>query len=152
MPVWFMRLLPHGLVVLAVIAGLWFVHHKGEQAANDRHNLAEAQAVARQIKADKEAQDRVVALERTMQTMVLSLDRQLGTRLRDLRQLETTVIQPTLTREIQRETRFTDPAAGISLGMLRSLNSARSASNPSCVTDANGTTTCSLPAAGSASR
>lgn len=154
MPLWFMKFLPHGIVILLVGLGLWFVHHKGEEKANNRHALLQAQADKRQAEADRKADARARATEQVMQGLVRQVDANLGTRLRSLTQLETTVIQPTLTREIRSEKRFTDtsPAVGITNGMRSAINSARATSDPSCVTGANGSVTCSLPPARPAAR
>lgn len=147
MPVWLMRFLPHGIVILAVGFGLWFIYHKGEKAAEQRAKVEKLEADNRQLVSTIVMNRRIGKVEDQMRGLVSQFDQRLGIRLRDLDHLETTVIQPTITREIRSEARFSDPAAGISDGMFTAINSARATSDPACTTNPDGSATCSMPAA-----
>lgn len=130
MPQWatwklFWKVAPFVAGFLLIMGGLWYVDHRGYQRAE---NEAQQRETKRQL--DLQIFNAMLAqqtkdLEESMQSAIMDSDGRVVGALQSLDVTNKTVIQPTLTREIQRETRFTDPATGISDGMLRELNRAR---------------------------
>jgi hypothetical protein len=140
-------ILKFGLPLLLILGALWFIDHRGYQRAEDKYKLEKAEADARALEANRLAEQRSRKLEQVMQGVVTEVDEKLGVRLTSLDVLKQTIIQPTLTKEILSDPRYSNPDAGISVGMLDTLNTARAATNPACTSTANGGLTCPLPAA-----
>lgn len=148
MPVWLIRLLPYAAAALALIAAVWYIDHRG-------YKRAEAEATARdtQRKLDLQEFNTMLAeqarrLEGSMQAAINQSDARLVQQLHSLEVTNRTIIQPTLTKEIQREVRFTDPAAGITDIMRQELNRARGFSQQRpCPAGSNAVACFALPAA-----
>jgi hypothetical protein len=130
MPVWltwklFWKVAPYIGAILLLIGAVWYIDHRGFERA-------EAQATARENERKQLLAEfnRVMAektknLEGSMQTAITQSDAMVVKALTGLDITNKTIIQPTLMKEIQSETRFTDPAAGLTVGMQESLNRAR---------------------------
>jgi len=147
MPLWLLKLVPYGVAALALAAAVWFIDHQGYQRAETQNKLAQARQDAVNLKLQGMLNEDKKAAEAKMQTFLTGVDQKLHDQLSNLDIENKTIVQPTLTKEIKSEVRFTDPNAGISDGMLRVLNKARSASNSSpCAATADGGVTCPVPA------
>jgi plastocyanin domain-containing protein len=116
-PLW-LKLLPYGIGLAALAFAVWFLDHRGYQRAETERNLQE---ISFTVMMDQ----RVREIEDSMQDKINKSDADLKERVDGLELTNRTVIQPTLTKEIHSETRFTDPATGITDGMLVQLNAAR---------------------------
>lgn len=130
MPAWltwklFLKVAPYAGAVLLALGVAWYLDHKG-------YKRAEAEFVQREEERKKLLADfkalmgkKVKDLEGSMQTAINESDGRVVTALGELDVTNKTIIQPTLMKEIQSETRFTDPTTGITDGMRNSLNRAR---------------------------
>lgn len=137
MPQILWRILPHVVVVAAILGGLAFVYRSG------------ASAMRQKLEFEREVQARITLQavrrsEANMLARLAAIDGNLGAELRRIDAAEVTVIRPTIEREILRETRLSDPAAGLPAGLLEAINAARQLS---CATAADGSVACALPAA-----
>lgn len=110
MPAWLIRYLPHIVVALAIIAAVVWIDQRGYERAQ----------------ADQAAQERRVTAAITK--AVDDIDAKTAARLASIDTTQRTIVQPTITREIASDPRFSDPAAGITPDMLRAINRARAAS------------------------
>jgi hypothetical protein len=137
MPAFFWKFLPHGMIVLAVLGGVLFIHHKGEQAAEQRMELAAA------VQARLNAQV-VRKIQAALTESVDAIDQNHAAAIANIETVNRTIIQPTLQREINRETRFSDPASGLSDGLRAAINSAI---DLSCTATVDGGVICPLPTA-----
>lgn len=147
MPVWLMKLLPYGLAALALLGAVLYIDHKGYQRSQTE---AKARELQQQVQRDQMAilfQKYTQQSQDAMTQRMLDFDGRLLTSLSHNSEVSRTVIQPTLVKEIQRETRFSDPAAGISDGMRGALNTARSLSERPCAAASNAVTCVTVPAA-----
>lgn len=117
MPFW-LRVLPYGIGLAALAFAVWFLDHRGYQRAETERNLQEASFT---VIMDQ----RVREIEDSMQDKINKSDAALKEQVDGLEFTNKMVIQPTLMKEIHSETRFTDPATGITDGMLVQLNAAR---------------------------
>lgn len=149
MPVWLIKILPYGLAALAILGAVWYIDHQGYKRAQTQAQLQKAQDDQRQAEANLKMERAVGDLEKQLQSIVTQHDAQLYSRLSGIDTTNKTIIQPTITREIQNAPRLSDPNLGITDGLLHGLNRARSLSWPdgACVTAADGSTTCALPPA-----
>lgn len=132
------RIWPHLLGVTAVLAALWYVDHQGyERARKDERldQLEQRNAIAKLL---RDSEGRLTAI-------VGRNDRQLADQIAAVRSYRTTVIQPTIEREIANDTRLADPSMRISDSLLRSVNAARVGS--ACSRRTDGGIECALPAA-----
>lgn len=113
------------LALPALLAlGFYILDSRAEKRGRE---LANAEALVRKEEVRKIVDD----LSAELQTMSDKKDAELASRLSEIRAVETTVIRPTLIKEIRSETRFTDPSAGITDGMFDALNDARRLTHPS---------------------
>jgi hypothetical protein len=134
---WLGRHWPTLACAAAVIGAAWYLDHRGYQRAK-------ADAERRQLADAVLAEQKTRRIEKALVEAVAKIDANTGKRISAIDITERTIVQPTLQKEIRSEVRFTDPAAGITVGMLGALNAARAAS---CATAADGAVTCALPAA-----
>lgn len=137
MPLWLIRLLPYGAAVLALGAAVWFIDHRGYQRAEDEARSREQERQLQAAEFKLIVQDYVHESENRMILAITSRDGELVKSLQSIRDTNRTIIQPTLTKEIHSEARFTDPSSGITDGMLRELNRARLLSQPACAAGIN---------------
>lgn len=146
MPIWLLKLLPYGAAALALAAGVWFIDHQGYERAQQQNKLADARQDAANQKMIRALDEEKKMVETKMDNFLGGVDQKLHEQLSSLAVENKTIIQPTLTKEIKSEVRFTDPNAGISDGMLRVLNQARNASNVgACAATSDGGVTCPVP-------
>lgn len=148
MPLWLWKALPYIGAVLLVGAAVWYIDHRGYKRAE-----AEAVAAESQRKLDLAAFVKAVALEvkdleGSMQTAINESDSRVVGAMSRLDIENRTIIQPTLTKEIQREVRLSDPSLGITDVMRGELNRARSFSEQRpCPAGSNAIACFALPAA-----
>ena len=149
MPLWLITHWQKIAVVLLVLGAVWFIHHDGYKRADDKAKLDKAMEARITAEIALQVSQQRSEFERKMQQIVGQFDARLAQRLNDLDVVEKTIVQPTLVKEIKSAPHLSDPAYGITDGMLRVLNTARASSWPSgaCVTGSDGSATCRLPAA-----
>jgi hypothetical protein len=138
MPALLSRLWPHLLAVAAVLGAIWYVDQRGYERARKDERLDQLEQRATIDKLLRDSEGRLA-------TIVGRNDRQLADQIAAVRTYRTTVIQPTIEREIANDTRLADPSMRISDSLLRSVNAARFGSACSGRTD--GGIECALPAA-----
>jgi hypothetical protein len=117
-------LLPHIAIAAALGFAVWYLDHKGYQRAKEdaeRAKMENALIVA----------DIVMQSERRMAGKVNAAATVTTDAIAAINATNQTIIQPTLVKELQRETRFTDPATGISIGLRDAINAARALSGAS---------------------
>jgi hypothetical protein len=117
MPALLLRFLPHGLIVLAVLAGVAWIDHRGYQRAKadaETRLKANAIAVAKLLRKS----------EARMAANMAATDADTAARVDRIETVNRTFIQPTLTKEFTREIRFSDPAAGINDILRATINTA----------------------------
>jgi hypothetical protein len=137
------RFLPHGLIVLAVLAGVWFLDHRGYQRAKaDAETRLKANAIIIE-KALRKSEARMTA-------NMAATDSATAARVEQIETINRTIIQPTLTKEFTREIRFTDPAAGISDELRAAINTALNLIPGTGASAVDGSLTIPLPAPGPA--
>ena len=132
----FSRIWPHLLVAGAIIGLILYIDHRGYQRAMEDRDRRDAKQLSELRKAIRESDERLVGI-------VGRNDTDLAGKLDRLRVVHTTVIQPTIEREIDNDPRLADPAMRYSDGLLRGLNAARASS--SCAGRADGGIECAVP-------
>ncbi|KEZ00608.1 hypothetical protein AI27_17810 [Sphingomonas sp. BHC-A] len=132
------RLWPHLLAVAAVLGAIWYVDQRGYERARKDERLDQLEQRATIDKLLRDSEGRLA-------TIVGRNDRQLADQIAAVRTYRTTVIQPTIEREIANDTRLADPSMRISDSLLRSINAARVGS--ACARRIDGGIECALPAA-----
>lgn len=137
MPGWLLRLLPQAGIALAVICTLWWADHAGYRRAMTDRDLHDARMLDR-IRTELRASERRLGLsiqgaEAPYQRQRVALGR------------AGAMLQPTILKEIADAPRLSDPAAGLSPGLLDALNRARASG--ACATLSPGRIDCALPAA-----
>jgi hypothetical protein len=144
MPGWLIRYMPHALIVLAVLAGVWWIHSSGYDAAMRDRDVRDAQMA-------KHIDEKVQGAVENMTAQISNIEMQTVTKLERTHEVQRTIVQPQIQKEIVRETRFTDPAAGLSDGLCEAINRARSESHsaPGSTAVACVTLSPASPAAGS---
>lgn len=107
MPVWLLRLIPYGAAAIALAGAVWWIDSsavdrtKAEQAAIEKR-LGEQIAVA-----------------------VSDIDKNNAIRLTGIRNVDRTILQPTITREIASDPRYSSSDCSLTPGMFDALNRAR---------------------------
>lgn len=118
--------LPHIAFAALLLFGIWKIDQNGYSRAGRDAERIELR--------EKQREAELVRRIETMLTRKLGeIDRNTGERIAAIDSLERTIIQPAIVKEIARDPRYSDPAAGISRGMLDAINTARAASNPAAV-------------------
>lgn len=134
-------LLPHIAAVTAIVALFWWLDHRGYERA--RADMAsDAARIENRLRIDLRES------ERRLGDRMMAIDRDMSARIASLDQIHRTIIQPTLLKELTRETRYSDPASGISDGLRAEVNRALAA--VACAPAPDGGIVCALPDAGSA--
>lgn len=138
MPALLLRYLPHLAIVLAVLAGVWYIDHRGYQRAmddRDKADMAMRAYIGQQLRtyeanAIKRENDRAAETK-------AQLD-QIGR--------NTAEGRDTIIKELTHEVRFTDPALGIPERVREAINRAIAAS--ACTATDSGGIRCTVPAGG----
>lgn len=132
-PFW-LRFLPHALIVVTILAGVWYLQHIGyERAQRDRDTADAKLRIA--IQADLRAFEQKAIERETTRGRVL--DERLSSIAQSAARGRAGII-----KEMTHEIRFTDPAAGIPLGVRDEINRALSAS--ACSAAADGSIRCAV--------
>lgn len=131
------RLLPHATVVLAVLAALWWIDHQAASRTRAQIETANAR-LQNQLRAD------LRDAERTLTERIAGIDAETG-RAQAAIEHSRMIVQPTIIKELSRETRYSDPALGLSDGLRKAIDRARGAI--ACTAAADGGIVCTLPAA-----
>ena len=134
-------LLPHIAAVTAILGVLWWLDHRGYERA--RADMA-GQAARLESRLRVELRES----ERRLGDRMVAIDRDVSARIAGIDQMHRTVIQPTLVKELNRETRYFDPDRGISDSLRAEVNRALAA--VACAPAADGGIVCALPDAGPA--
>lgn len=130
------RFAPH-LAVIAAIAGIiWWIDDRAADRTRGEIAAANAATAIRMQSELRQSEQRIANAVHTITGNVASQIARIDT--------SRTIIQPTITREIALDPRYTDPAAGLSDGLLKAINDARSSF--SCTATAHGGIECTLPA------
>lgn len=116
-------LLPHIAIAAAILFAIWRIDQNGYNRAKDQAEKAELERKNMELRLNAKIETAIGEgldqIETTARTAISEID-----------VTERTVVMPTITKEIRSDPRYTDPAAGISDGLLDSLNRARGASHP----------------------
>lgn len=128
--------LPHIGAALAILGAIWWIDHQGYQRATRDAELRDAK-LRSALQAD------LRAVEQGLTQKLAAIDA--GTaRTRAGIEATRNVVQPAIMREMTREIRFSDPAAGISDGLRAAIDRARAA--VACTATPDGGIVCALPA------
>ncbi len=122
MPALLLRFLPHIGIILAVLAGVWYIGHLGEKRAENR---LERERLAQAIMWEKQ----VRRIEEGLAESVAAIDANTGTQIATIQHTDRTIIQPAIEREIRREVQLSDPALGLPDGLREAINAARQLSS-----------------------
>lgn len=134
-PAWLIRFLPHGLAALAVIGAVWWI----DQNAAERTRMqidARAKASENRMRSDLRKSEQRLAV--TIGTLGSTYEQGRAAREAGFAALQTDIL-----KEIAREKRLSDPAAGLTRGMLETVNRARASS--ACAATAAGRIECAVP-------
>ncbi|GEM_PF-1519391 len=136
MPAWLARLLPHAGLVLALAAALWWSDRQGHERAMAQRDARDAIMLDRMRAALRQSEQRLaVSIEDAAATYR-------GQRAAIAR--AETVLHALIREETARDPRLSDPAAGLTPGLLDAVNRARAAG--ACAPAAAGRIDCALPA------
>lgn len=132
-----LRLLPGAIGLLILIGTIRWIDHKGYQRAMADRDAADAKMLD-QIRAD---------LRQSERRLTTAIDGIAGDYQSQHDALARTSarLQPIILKEVARDPHLSDPAAGLTPGLLTALNQARAAG--ACATAASGRIACALPAA-----
>lgn len=132
------RIWPHLLAVAALLFAIWYLDHQGyERARKD--------AAADAAKARAEWQADLRDSEHRMAGVINFNGHQLAGQIDKVRSYHSTVIQPTIEREIRNDPLLARGDARLSDGLWRALNAARSGST--CSAQPGERIECALPPA-----
>ncbi|MBB5684279.1 hypothetical protein [Sphingobium boeckii] len=137
------RYWPHLAIAAAVLFGVWWIYSSGAAAA-------ERKAAHRQLVGEVLEQKRLRRIESAFADGLAKVDQALAARIAAIDVTERTIIQPKIEREIIRESRLSDPAAGLTDGLRAAINAARWQST--CAPGPDGGLVCALPPAEPAGR
>lgn len=141
MPAWFLRFLPHGLVVLAIVGAVWWINDAGYDRAMAERDARDAKMLDQMRAELRESEQR---LAQSINDLAGDYERQ-----RDGLARAGAAIQPIIIGETNRAPRLADPALGLTPGLLDAVNRAR-ATGP-CATTPSGRIECALPTAAASS-
>jgi hypothetical protein len=136
MPALALRLLPHLAMALALLGAIWWLDHQG-------YERARREAEARDLKLRTELQVDLRQVEQALSGQLAAIDAVTARTSTGIAQTRT-ILQPTLMKELTRETRYADPDAGISDGLRAAIDRARGA--VACAPAPDGGIVCTLPA------
>lgn len=157
MPAWltwklFWKVAPPLAILIALGGAAWYIDHRATTRAEDRAKLDKAREDLARADLKNYIDQRVGQVQTQLGEVVTEIDSNLHTQLSNLDVKNTTVIQPTIMKEISSDARFSDPNAGITTGMLQGINEARSQSGGACSRTLNGGISCPVSPATSTGR
>lgn len=139
------KLLPYLAVLLIVGGAVAWIDHRGYQRAETAAQLAKERDEKLRLTVRNWMLQQLAHFDHRLQESVTKSDANLNDHLSRLDIVEKTIIQPTITREINNgPPRLTDPDAGLTDGLLRIINISRARSSSPCTTQADGSATCEL--------
>lgn len=136
-PAGLLRVLPHVGLAAALIGAVWWIDHQGYQRAT-------RDAETHDLRLRTQLQSDLRALEQTLSGTLAVIDADTANTRAAIQQARH-IIQPAIVKELTRETRYSDPAAGISDSLRAAIDRARAA--VACATAPDGAIVCTLPAA-----
>jgi hypothetical protein len=106
------------VILVAIVAGLWFVDHRGfERAkAEDKARQLERQEITRAV---------VSAIDGELDRKLATIADQTHAKIQTIDTEGKTVVQPIIEREILRDRGLSDPNRCLSPGLLAAINAAR---------------------------
>ncbi len=128
---------PHIAIALALGGAIWYLDHQGYQRAT-------RDAEARDLKLRTDLQADLRGVEQALSQKLAAIDADTASARAGIATART-IIQPTIVKELTRETRYSDPAAGLSDGLRAAVDRARAAL--ACTSAPDGGISCALPAA-----
>ena len=136
-PLWLIKVAPYVGAVVLVGGAVWYIDHRGFSRAE-----AEADARATELELHRtqlklDLRGMVDDSETRMSSRIEEGDARLAAQLGNIDQVNLTIIQPTLVKEIQNEVRLSDPSAGITDGVREALNTSRALSERPCPAGSN---------------
>lgn len=134
MPVWLVKYLPYGIVVIVVLLGIWFIQDWGR----GQQKLVDDAREQRQIIRDQEYLRKTNA---ALDAAAAKIDQNFGRQIGSIEEIKTTVLQPMI-KEIRSEVRYSSPDCALTGGVYNALEQARERVNVEIV---NGGTTVELP-------
>lgn len=140
MPPALLRMLPHVGAVLALAAAILWVDHRGYRRAMDERDARDAKLLG-QIRSELRGSEQRLA------TSIAGIEGDYEAIRRSLSRTGAT-LPPIILKEAARDPRLSDPALGLSPGLLDAINRARAAGT--CAAAAPGRIDCTVPAAGAA--
>lgn len=140
MPTWLLRFLPHIGIALAIIGAMWWLDHRGYQRAMADRDARDAKILDRMRS----------ELRQSEQRLAISIDGIAGTYDAQRKALARAgaTLQPIILKEAVNDPRLSDPAAGLTVGLLDAINRARAAGP--CAAAAAGRIECAVPAVAAA--
>lgn len=145
MPIWALKALPYVGAVVLVGGAVWYIDHRGYERAEEYAKTEKLRDEKARLEQRSELVEQVGNVQAGLQDTVIQIDSRVGARLGRLDVEERTIVQPTIVKEIQREKRLSDPAAGITDGLRDAINTARSASRRPCPAGSNAAACFTLP-------
>lgn len=112
-------------LVATILGGVWFIYSKGAEAAENKAKARHQEEL--RLHAEMVGK----ALNKLQTDLTGKLDvtyGKLSNRLSDIDTVEKTIIKPTLIKEIQNDSRLSDPSFVLSDGVRDSINKARAES------------------------
>ena len=134
LPLWFTRYLPHLLIVLAVLAGVWWLQHIGYERATRDRDAADAKLHAA-----------IIADLRTFEKNSAERENKRGAELTgrlDRLNVMASAGQERIIKEMTHEERYTDPDLGIPAVVRDEINRALAAST--CASNPDGSIRCAV--------
>lgn len=128
--------LPHIAALAALLAAIWYLDHRGYERAR-RDAAADAALMENKVRSQ------LRQTERRLAGRIDAIDRGVADQIAGIDATHRTVIQPTIMKELSRETRYGDPAAGISDGLRTEVN--RALQTVACSPTPAGGIVCALP-------
>jgi len=141
MPAALLRFAPHIGLALALGFAVWWVDHQGYGRAMADRDRRDA-GMLLQIRAELRQSEQRLAI--TIDGIASDYQRQ-----RDALSRAGATLQPIILKEAARDPRLSDPAAGLTPGLLDAINRARATG--ACATAASGRIECAMPAAAAGS-
>lgn len=105
-------------ILIAVLAAAWFLDHRGYQRA-------QAESHARELERAAITAAAVAAIDQQLDGKLRAIADRLDVRLDTLDREGTTVVQPIITRELERDPRLAAPGSCLTPELLKAVNAAR---------------------------
>lgn len=137
MPAILLRFLPHLLVIVAIIGAVWWINDAGYDRAMSDRDAADAKMLS-QIRTEQRRSEQRLAIA------INAIDAAVASQIAGIDATHTET-RRVIEREIIREPRLSDPAAGLTDGLFDAINRERAAI--ACAPTPAGGVSCTLPPA-----